>query len=374
MSISKVRTVEERPPILAIIPRKGSRKFKKQITEEFFQKDQSGQEVKTHSDTYDLERWDGTMEERTPQFDNQTERFRIVNPEDPERKELLINNSPLLNEMAHACRLRYEDGEDKGKIIEKVDIFDRVDPFLTHSELYHTLEAGSAFLDLSIPMHKFMQYALLAYDDFSLGGSKYNEALPASVRYLVIDNNIDREIRKKMRINTAKVVHIFEELSDDDMLKFALALNVINDASYSDIAVIEELLYEYSNNTNPLPDGSMTHQEHFIQTYESGKNILDASWIFTKAMATGVIRFKDGVFQAFGKMLGNTRDEAISQLTVPARSELLDMIRQAVERLEGVQTPLTRKTSAEIPIDEGEKKDKTKPSGRESATINVDEE
>lgn len=339
--------------LISIVPRKGSRKFKQSISEEFYRVNENG--VKEHTETrnYDSERWDDTREERIPIFDLQKEHFLIIDPRDPMKKKLLTDNCPELNVLVKGCKKRYDQDHPKAnQIIEEADIFDRLDPFFTHDECMLVLDSGAGIINDKSPLNKIMLLCVLALDDFAIGGSKHNDHLPSKVRYLVVDTTIDRKIKKKKREYTKEVNKILDSLDYKTALKFALALGITQDIEFKDKDLLDELLYDYGHNSlDKISGTNITHQKNFIDVFNMGNSVLDASYIFTLGTSKGIIKYLNGSYQAFGVILGKDRDSSISFLTIPAQNYLLTRISEGAKQVDNTDSLLHDYSDATIDED-----------------------
>jgi len=324
---------------LAFRPRKGSRKFNKEITKEVWNKvEGTSREELVETGVYDSERWDGTREERVPVYNHRKGRFTIMDPDDITRSKELTKNSDTLHELVAACKLQHEEYHPKHReYITKADIFDQNDPFFTHDDTMFILDSGSAFFDDDNPLNKIMTCVLLTHDDFGVGGATLTNSLNSKVRYLLVDTSIDRRIKKKRRELTKQVNKVLETISDADALKVALALNLISDPSFGDKDIIEEILYDYAHNNVDKVDGveNMTKQEHFLKVVGMGTKILNTSFIFSKALNLGIIKRVDLAYRAFGSILGKERDQAINFLTIPSQAHIYERIEAAIQQLDG---------------------------------------
>lgn len=318
-----------------IKPRKGSRSFSSNIIKQYFDSPEDEANNRPSREVpYEGERWEGTMEDILPIYSWSKGRFMIVDPEDITKSKLLENNSDTLNELVKRCRFRYEEGHPKqGEPIEKADIFDPEDPFFRHTDTYITLSAGRGSFEDSVALNEIMMLCALGTDEFEIGGSKENPYLNAKVRYIVVDQSIDRRVRRNRREKTKLAIEKLSQLSENDQIKVALALNLIQDPYMEDKGVIEELLWDYANNNTDIVRGMNTKQDEFLNIIEQGKTLLNASYLFTLGLKEGVIRRLDLMYQAFGQVLGKNREDAISYLTENPNAELYEKIENAVRHL-----------------------------------------
>ena len=90
-------------------------------------------------------------------------------------------------------------------------------------------------------------------------------------------------------------------------------------------------------NVIDLVEHNKTKQDYFIEMAEKS-NLIEISYIFTQALNLGIIKRKDLTYQAFGYLLGKTKDDSISYLTMPVNAEQLEKIQAAVVKMQPKQT------------------------------------
>lgn len=340
-----------------IIPRKNSRKFSRDIKVQYFSNAENERDgIVERTEDYDDEFWAGTSQAIAPDYWHSLRRFRIIDPEDPSMQRELEQNSTALNKLITECEFRYPnnypDPSLRGRKIESANIFDDKDAFFRHEDLVLRLDSGDGGLDDTNPLNKLFLLILLGKEEFALGGKTQNGPMNSKVRWIVVDANLDRKFKKALRDQDKKARKALADITDNDSntAKMCLTLGLITEIGTLDKIDLEDLLYEYATDQKTIiPGTTETQQDKFLKTYELGTEILDASYAFSQGFQYGVIKKIDNIYKAFGIILGQDRDTAISFLTIEDQKVLLDRIQMAVDTHLGVKT-VTSKTLEDVKI------------------------
>ncbi len=301
-------------------------------TEQFWGKNEFGQDVLLSEIPYNRERFDGTRQTLGAEFDNDAGRWLIIDPNDPLRKKVLTENSDLLDSFVKECRLTNDvlDHPDFNKRITHIDIFDRRDPFFLNKEARLNLDGGELQVRSSSKdtLNVIMLLCLLARPMFALGGTTRKFAVGSKVKFIVVDNKIDKKIKRQERVFEDTARKYYGSLDDEQKLELAIALNTgIKPGMDSDI--IDDIIYGFAtDNTTKFSGNSLfTKMEAFVDMIDRGKDYIKASYAINLGLKYGIVRQQNKVFSAFGRRLGSSISEAIKIVLAPDNtllSEILD--------------------------------------------------
>ena len=301
-------------------------------TEQFWGKNEFDQDVLLNEVPYNRERFDGTRQLIGPEFDNDQGKWMMIDPNDPFRKKLLKENSDIINAFVVEARLINDmpDHPDFNKRITKIDIFDRKDPFFMHKDVRLNLEGGEAQLRSSTKdaLNVLILLAVLARPIFALGGTTRKFAVGSKVKFIVVDNKIDKRIKKQERLNEDKSRGYYASLDKDQKLELAIALNT-GVKPGMDPDIIDDIIYGFATDNITKYSGNtmLTKMEAFVDMIERGKDYIKASYAIHLGMKYGIVRQQNKQFTAFSRRLGASTNEAIKLLLAPDNtllSEILD--------------------------------------------------
>lgn len=331
--------------IVHIKPAPDSKAFKANIVEQVYQqKNDSDEKILVSEDIYKGERWDGTFQYDLPKFIYSKNRFTILDPLD-KTKELTVDSPKEsmeeLNRLVKQCYLKYEKGHPlEGQLIEKANIYDDCDPFFTHNSVFLKKSAGEAFVDDENPINKIMLLILPTFKDTIFGGNRMMGSMPAGIKTIIVDDQVDKKLYNDLRKNRAKAQQIIDSLQNFDKVKIALAIGLISNPDFiadnQSIDDLDILLDEYAFDTKANAIGNRySKQEYFIYIYEQGANILNATWLFHKGKKEGIVKNFQGTYQAFGVNLGKTYDDAITFIATssPINDDVREKIYVAIKAL-----------------------------------------
>lgn len=313
--------------IVRIIPKEGSRKFKvigNTITNTVVQKDGEQEVVKKTSTN--RERFDRTRQMFRPEWSANKRRwdFKDYDGRDPEKMK-------ELQDLVKRCKLKYRKGHpDYPRYIEEADIYDFSDPFFNHPKFKIVAQEGSITLDTNIPFDKLMLAGLSQLDEFQVG-SEDNPILSGRARYVIIDEGLDKRIKKEDRNRKMEVYDLYKGLSDDKKMKIAYAMNLITSEDM-DREVIDDLVWQAAEDTSMMKDLSITRQNLFIQLSKMDSEELNIRHMIGKAKSSGLLRFRsDSGYLLFGKPIAQTYDNVIKYMTDPENGPTLMRLQEALE-------------------------------------------
>jgi len=328
--------------VIIIKPVPNSKKFKNRegnltaMTEEFYQKDGNGENVLVDSKPYESERFEDTTQDKIIPYSFSKRRFLLIDPDDITGTKQLEANSKKLNSMVAQCKIKYPDNHPRrGQFIEEVNIFDIDDPFFTNPKVRITLRKGEGIINVddNNMINQVVMLGLKASKEFQVGSAISNSMLSAQTRYIIVDKEIDRKEKAKVRQLDSKARDYFHKLTAEKQVKIAIALGLIKSPK-TDPTIINELLWDYATDTvTKVFDGRMTKQEFFVNLLESGSTRVENSYLFHLAKDAGIIKYQNKLFTAFGIKLGETVDKSIEYLSLNTNEVLISRLQEAIDAL-----------------------------------------
>lgn len=297
--------------------------------------DQFGQEVLLNSEPYKQERFGDTIQSHGLEFNYSKNKWLIIDPTDPMKKRVLESNSDIINELVEKCRLINQriDHPDRGKYITSANIFDRYDPFFTHTEARISLNGGNAFLKTtnSDYLNVVVLLGLLARKKFQLGTNTKTGLSGTQVKYIVIDTQLERKEKSDKRRRDERVRETFSALDNERKLKILIALGITTiNIDNPDYDLIDNLLYDFSKDFETKYQNTlMTRGEAYLAMVESPPDTIEAHYTFYYGKKTNVITILNKSYNAFGQRLGVTVKECIQLLLSPSNNLLQDILAAA---------------------------------------------
>lgn len=286
--------------------------------EQFKSVDNYGNERIDQSQPYNRQRFDDTKQVLGVKWNHSKKRRLIIDPNDPTKKTLLEDNSPILNELVKNCKLinQRKDHPDFGQFITKTDIHDRRDPFFTHPECRYALTAGEAYIPTSInnPLNVIILLGWLARKDFQLGSATKAGLRGIRVKYIIVDKDIELKEKKNRREADDKAREIYKSLTADDKLKVAIALGVITSLKTAD-DIVDDYIYQFAtDNLTKYKNTKKTKQKLFLELIALGKDHINCYYAFYLGKAKGIIRMQNKSYHVFGKNLGLSISDCVSRI------------------------------------------------------------
>lgn len=318
-----------------------------EAVQEFWGRNDMGEQVKMSSNPYNLQRFDGTIQKKGPKFNYLKGRWTIIDPQDPTKTKELTSNSKFLNQMVEHCKLINDvpNHPQNGQYITSCDITDKSDPFFINEKCKLRLNVGEAIIptDTNDTLNRLIILCLMTLKEFQVGNKKKRGRGRGRVRYVIVDKTVDRREKRKERELDAKAREILDNLTDEMKLKGAIALGVIRNIDV-DKGLIDDLVWEYATDKLTKVKGGITKQQDFVQLFTSGVDTVEASFAFHRGKAEGIIRMQNKEYTAFGEKLGKTIRESIEYMTRET-NDMYERISNAVASLDANKVPVTPVTN-----------------------------
>lgn len=303
--------------IVRIVPKKGSRRFKAigGMTTKFISEENGKQVVKKKTD-FRSERFPKTRQMFRPVWSNSRSRYLMDGFDG--------DNAEELNALVKKCKLKYPKGHpNESQYIQEADMYDYNDPFLTHKDFKIIAEEGTFSLDKNVPMQKLLLSAIIPNHLFQIG-SENNPSVSGRVKYIIIDDSTDKEIKKENRSKKVKVYAYYDGLSDDKKMKIAMGMRLISDENM-DRSIIDDILFQAAEDP--------AKQDEFIEFCEMDSETLNQRFLVGKAKAKGILRFKSSKigYLLFGKPVGRKIENVYDHISDPENSETLMRLQEALE-------------------------------------------
>jgi len=312
--------------IVRIIPKPGSRRFKTigNVMHNKYTEDVNGRTVERTS-KYKAERFDKSRQMWRPEWSFSKKRwdFKGFDGSDPEQME-------KFQELVKRCKLKYEKGHpDHPRYIEEADIYDFNDPFLTHKDFKVLAEQGNISLDKNHPFDQLILAGLMQLDEFQLGAED-NPIISGRARYLIIDDALDKQVKKENRNEKMEVYDMFKALTDDDKVKIAFAMSLINSPDM-DREVIDDLLFQAAEDTSQRKDMPMSNRALFKSLCKMDPEERNIRYLVGRAKPEGILRWRsDSGYLLFGKPVAKTYDNLIEYLKDPEHGPDLMRLQEAI--------------------------------------------
>lgn len=312
-----------------IIPSPLSKKFggiNGSMTEYLEEVDSEGRKTLRSLGEYKRDRLPGsTQGERTIIFSNQKKKYLLKGYE---------QNSEELNKLVENCRLFNDMPKhpDYGKQITACDIYNSSDPFFNNLKLRVKLEQGYGALNTEIPIENLLYLGALANPRFQIGGENSNAALSGRAKYIIVDTEIDKEVRRNARDNRKKAEKLIDAMSDAKKRSIALVMGLIK-VEDSDIDLITDLLEEVALDTKNNTDLGMSRQAYLIKLAESDGDELESRKYVDLAFKRGMIKRDKGssLYMLFGMQVGREKQNVIDYLMNPVNNEVLHKLIKAID-------------------------------------------
>lgn len=312
-----------------IIPSPLSRKFTGidgPMIEYLEEKTNNGEKRLRSLGEYNRERLPGsTQGERTIIFSNNKKKYLIKGYE---------TNSAELDELVAKCKL-FNDMKkhpDFGKYITSCDIHNAQDPFFNNLKLRIKLDQGYGTFNTESPIEHLLYLGALLNSRFQIGGENLNPALNGRAKYIIVDAEIDKEVRKKSKDNKKKAEKIIENASDDKKRSMALVLGLTKSQD-TDIDMITDLLEDVALDDKMNYDLGMSKQAFLIKIGESESEELESRKYVDLAFKRGLVkRDKDtSLYMLFGMQIGKEKQNVIDYLMNPINNEILHKLIKAID-------------------------------------------
>lgn len=312
-----------------IIPSPLSKKFggvNGTMTEFLEETDREGKKSLRSLGEYNRERLPGsTQGERTIIFSNQRKKYLLKGYE---------QNSDELNELVKKCNLFNDMSKhpDFGRPIVSCDIYNSLDPFFNNLKLRVILQQGYGTLNTDIPLEHLLYLGVLVNPKFQVGGENSNAALNGRAKYIIVDTEIDKQVRRDERSTRKKAEKLLDNMSDDKKRSIALIMGLVT-SDDTDIDLISDLLEEVALDTRVNQDLGMSKQQFLIKLSESEGDELQSRKYVDAAFKRGMIKRdrSTSLYMLFGMQVGRDKQNVIDYLMNPVNNEVLHKLIKAID-------------------------------------------
>lgn len=231
-----------------------------------------------------------------------------------------------LNNLVKRSKLSYEHGPKKGTLIETADVYDPRDPFFNHKSLRVIGQEGQISLLKDVPMDKIIYNGLENNRRF---GKKGNGLVSGAIKFLISDEQGDRQFELNEVNNEIKALIEFEKLTHDKKVAIATALG-FKSSETSNPDSLQLSMYHFLKSTVRNEDGLFNRDKFIALTKEDNESISIKS-LLAKAKTASVIRTKKGEgFLYNGNLVAATEEEMIGFLMNPNNKDTLEKIMDAI--------------------------------------------
>lgn len=313
--------------IVTIKPAPSSGKFFRRIGGEvslYDQVDNNGEKIDVYQKPYAEERLPGTVQiERPILFKTMSSRWGLYGH---------LKNSDELDSLVKSCRLINDlnNHPDKGKMIVHCDINDSNDPFFKNKALKVRLAEGSAKLDTSLAINKILYDGMLANKRFQLASNDNSTPRSGSAKYLILSEELTSVSKKSKMDNEIEAIDLFRSLSDQKKKDIAFITEIIR-VNTDSVDLFDNLLYEYVKDSKTKATENKTRQEYFIHLCKLPPEDLAQLSIVSKGLKKGVIKRYSDRYEAFGIVIGSSKETSIKFLLNPDNADLFIKLQSALE-------------------------------------------
>lgn len=311
------------PDYVIIKPKEGSRKFKAiGGMQSKYIETKDGKEVVKDGGQYKSERFPKSRQMFRPIWSYSKRKYLLDGFEE---------NGEKLNSLVAQCKLKYPDNHPKKThYIEEADLYDFNDPFLSHKQLKVIAEEGSMMLDKNRPFDKIILAGLKKNKFFQVSGEE-NPVLSGSVKYIIVDNEEEKKIKRAHRDRKMEVYELYKSLSDDKKIKIAMAMDLINSETI-DRGMLDDILFQAAEDTGKANSVNMSKQDLFIKLCKLDTEELNRRHMVGKAKVKGILRYRsDQGYILFGKPIGKNLDKVNEYLSDSENAETLIRMQEALD-------------------------------------------
>jgi hypothetical protein len=316
--------------IKKIIPSPLSKKFGKEssmngnMMQYMEEVDSNGTKSYKSVGEYNRSRLPGSNQgERTISYSTSKKRFMISGFE---------TNNEELNELVKKCNLfnDIKKHPDYGRQIVSCDVYNLQDPFFNNLKLILRLDEGYGVLNTDHPIENLLYLGALVNSRFQIGGETINPALNARAKYIIVDTEVDKLAKKKIRESRKTAEELIRNMSDDKKkaIAFIMGLTKSDDTS---IDTITELLEDIALDTKLNSDLGMSKQKFLIKLAESSTDDLETRRYIDKAMGSLIkLDRETRAYMLFGNPIGKEKQNVIDYLMNPVNSDVFLRLKAAV--------------------------------------------
>ena len=245
---------------------------------------------------FESERWEGTATNFIPQYYNALGHFSLM------REDGTYWTNEDLQPYVEKMKLRYEYGENKGKLIEFANIFDCDDPFLCHSTFQKLAKEGELIFGKERPEAEIVAAAIKGNREVQRAGA---EARPGTVSYILTDRRLDEEIAQRRRREKVDAFTLYSNMSDDRkrLVASALGFGVNTD---TDIMEIDRRLFEFVEDDKTRDASGLTKQQLFVKAAKSDPEELMLKQLINTGLSKGLIKRNNGMYSFQATPLGTS--------------------------------------------------------------------
>lgn len=279
----------------------------------------SMQYIKENGET---ETRDGQLRDRYPNTYTGT---RIQWSTGKKRWEISLTEEEL-DALVKRAKLQYEKGPKIGEMIETADIYDKKDPFFNHKELRLIGQEGQFSLLKNVPMDKIMYNGIENNKKF---GKKGNGLISGAIKFLISDEQGDREFELKEVNTEVKAIMEFGNMTYDKKLAVATALG-FRPGDLANPDSLQLSMYHFLKSTARNEDG-LYNRDKFLKLASEDNEIIAIKSLIEKAKSASVLRFKkaEGYFYN-GNNVAKDAEEMIAFLKNANNKDALEKITEAV--------------------------------------------
>ncbi|HMT02038.1 MAG TPA: hypothetical protein PKD00_01800 [Burkholderiales bacterium] len=236
-------------------------------------------------------------------------------------------------ELVKKCKLSYETGINKGRIIETADLYHKDDDFCNHKDLNIRIFDDMFSFDVAKPIEVLKLAAFKAYPNVANNEDDIKRI--ANAKWVVIDKDIEEKNAIKAHAMAMEVNKYFTPgdsyLSPDKMRALLQAYNdpKVKLTDKTDNGYISKELYKRATDKQYV-DG-MTNQARFFQFLRLSDDDLGLRSFVKRATDSGVLRVAKGVYKFNGIDLAPNLDLLLKRLAKPEESTLYEQIVDAIE-------------------------------------------
>lgn len=216
-----------------------------------------------------------------------------------------------LDQIVKSLKLKYEDGENKGKVIDKANLDDINDPFFDHSYFYGRFLAkeGQIILDDSLPDQKLLVLSLKANrkvvdktkETYYSVGAEWELLSPAQEEQYTSESN---DIK-------LKAYNMLEEKTQDSLDMIAYILNVNYDEKIPGSA--KNKMFEAIEKNSKLKEFGVKFVDKFMELASKGKDELIPMYNVRRGEKNGLLYFNGSYYQF--KAASNSAETTINVRT-----------------------------------------------------------
>ena len=252
------------------------------------------------------------------------------------RRYLLIDENgkelskEALEELVKSSYLTYEDGPDKGKLIQTADPLNGKDPFFNHSQLHTLLREGNGKLDKDVSAKdRLLGYGLRGADDIATAKESNTSG---RIRYVLSDKGeeVNTALEDMKKAQLASI--LLDKQTDSKRLTIAkimgLGVNNSSDRGTVDLALFNAI----KSNTKKNSEG-ITLQQLFINICMMEAAEFNLRHLIAQAKENKVIRLTKTGYTFNGARIASTDTGLYEYFNNGTNGEILIALENAMGRV-----------------------------------------